>query len=109
MTKQRDGVWIIDADGNTLFASERMAEILESTPMRMIGRSSFEHIFPEDQDEARRLFEGKKRGDLDPFTFRLRTDRGKARWVEVQGTPMHDASGKFKGVVGTFTPTESPA
>ncbi len=103
MQKQQDGVWIIDLEGKTVFANERMGEILGADPQSMIGQHSFIYVFPEDAEAAQRLFDAKKRGDSNPFHFRLRRQDGSAVWVDVQGTPLHNAAGAFNGIVGTFT------
>ena len=103
MGKHQDGVWIIDLEGRTVFANERMGEILGTDPQEMIGEPSFTYVFPEDTDAAQRLFDAKKRGDSKPFHFKLRRKDGSAVWVDVQGTPLHNAAGVFNGIVGTFT------
>jgi PAS domain S-box-containing protein len=48
MENHRDGIWIIDADAQTIYANERMAEILGTSPAEMIGQPSFAYLFPED-------------------------------------------------------------
>ena len=98
------GIWIIDATGNTVFANERMAEILGVSISDMVGQSSFLYVFPEDLERAEKLFDRKKHRDSSPFEFRLRRGDGSAVRVHAQGTPMHDGGGKFLGVVGTFSP-----
>jgi PAS domain S-box-containing protein len=106
MAKDLDGIWIIDAEAKTAYANERMAEILGTTPAEMVGTSSFAYLFPEDVEAAQRLFEAKTRGDTKPFRFKLRRKDGSAVWAEVQGTPMHNAAGAFRGIVGTFSVSE---
>ena len=103
MSPHRDGIWTIDSEGKTAFASDRMAEILGTTAAEMIGRPSFEFVFPEDVDAAQRLFQAKQRGDIDPFEFRIRRADGSPVYVRVQGTPMFDYEGTFRGIVGTFS------
>jgi PAS domain S-box-containing protein len=103
MENDRDGIWIIGADAQTTYANERMAEILGTSPSEMVGRPSFTYVFPEDIDAAQRLFEAKTRGDAKPFHFKLRRKDGSAIWVDVQGTPLYNAAGAFKGIVGTFS------
>jgi PAS domain S-box-containing protein len=103
MAKDLDGNWIIDAEAKTAYANERMAEILGTTPAEMVGQTSFAYLFPEDVAEAQRLFEAKTRGDTKPFRFKLRRADGSGVWVDVQGTPMHNAAGVFRGIVGTFS------
>lgn len=80
-----------------------MAEILGTDVAELQKEHSFDYLFPEDADAAARLFEAKRTGDSQPFRFRLRRRDGSPIWVKVQGTPMKNAEGVFKGVVGTFT------
>ena len=103
MEKPPDGIWIIDVKAQTVYANQRMAEILRTTPTEMIGHPSFDYVFPEDVAAAQRLFDAKKRGDINPFHFRLRCKDGSDVWVDVQGTPMYNAAGRFNGIVGTFS------
>ncbi len=101
--KQREGIWIIDAEGKTVFANDSMAEILHTTTADMIGKGSFSFVFPEDLPAAQRLFSSKQAGSSAAFHFKLRRIDGSSIWVDVQGTPMHNALGRFTGIVGTFT------
>jgi PAS domain S-box-containing protein len=98
----QDGIWIIDSDASTLYANAAMAAILGVDPSELAGQPSFSYIFPEDVDAARQLFESKQQGDAAPFPFRLRRKDGSAIWVDIQGTPMHNSTGDFLGIVGTF-------
>lgn len=100
---QREGIWIINAEGKTVFANDSMAQILNTTTVDLIGKDSFLFVFPEDLPSAQRLFSAKQAGSSAPFHFRLRQIDGTPIWVDVQGTPMHNALGEFTGVVGTFT------
>jgi PAS domain S-box-containing protein len=100
----KDGIWTIDAEGITLYANEAMAALLQTTISGLLGQPSFDYIFPEDAPEAQRLFDAKRRGDTGPFEFRLRRRDGSALWVSIQGTPMHDEDGRFRGIIGTFRP-----
>jgi PAS domain S-box-containing protein len=109
MAKQADGIWIIDAEALTLYANSAMAEILGTTTSSLIGKPSFDYVFPEDAGAAQKLFESKQRGDAGPFHFRLRRADDSAIWVDVQGTPMHNAAGEFLGIVGTFSISETQA
>lgn len=106
MEKRQDGLWIINAEARTVYASDHMAEILGTTPSAMIGQHSFDFVFPEDATAAQRLFNFKKDGSAAPFHFKLRRADGSAIWVDVQGTPMYNAAGHFTGIVGTFTISE---
>ena len=103
MLRANEGIWIIDDRGNTVYANHRMGQILGVPPEEMMGKSSFEFVFPEDMNDAQRLFASKQRGDYEPFEFKLRRKDGASTHVRVQGTPLRNASGEFSGIVGTFT------
>lgn len=106
MEQSANGIWIIDAEAQTVYANERMAEILRTTVADMVGHASFGFVYPEDAPHAQRLFDSKKQGSLDPFRFRLRRRDDTPVWVMAQGTPMKNAEGAFMGIVGTFTPVD---
>jgi|HubBroStandDraft_5_1064220.scaffolds.fasta_scaffold689305_2 PAS domain S-box-containing protein len=99
----KPGIWIIDVNGQTLYANQRMAEILGTTRAELVGRPSFDYVFPEDIPAAQRLFDAKKHGNADTFHFTLRRKDGLAIKVDVQGTPRHKLNGRFNGIVGTFS------
>src|SRR3954452_16743843 len=103
MGKPLDGLWIINTEAETVYASDHMAEVLGTSTSEMKRQPSFGYVFPEDVAAAQRLFNFKMAGDRAPFQFRLRRKDGSAIWVDVQGTPLYNAAGVFNGIVGTFT------
>lgn len=106
--EQPDGIWIIDAEGKTVFANEPMTHILGTAPAAIIGEDSFHYVFPEDLVAAQRLFSSKQVNGSAPFHFKLRRKDGSSIWVDVLGTPMHSPEGKFTGMVGTFRVSSRP-
>jgi len=106
MATANDGIWIIDENATTLYANAAMGEILGAPPETLIGKPSFEFLYPEDVEAAQRLFDSKQRGDSSPFHFRLKRKDASTIWVDVQGTPMRNAQGEFIGIVGTFSVSE---
>jgi PAS domain S-box-containing protein len=101
-SEEREGIWSVDVAGRTVFANARMAEILGTTVDEMIGGSSFDFVFPEDKGLARRIYKAKRRGDLEPFDFRVRRKDGSALWVHVSALPLKERTGAVRGVLGTF-------
>ena len=106
MKNPLEGLWIIDAEGKTVYVNEPMAEILGAPATAIIGEHSFNYVFPEDLPAAQRLFSSKRAGSPAPFHFKLRRKDGSSIWVDVQGTPTHNADGLFAGIIGTFRTTE---
>ena len=98
-----EGIWIIGPDARTIFANQRMAEVLGTTVDRMVGEHSFLYVFDEEREEAERLFGRKMHGDRAPFEFRLRRADGTPIWARISGVPMTDEHGELKGLLGMFT------
>ena len=104
----QDGIWTIDASGNTTFANHSMAAMLGTTVGDMIGKPSFTYVFEEDVPHASELFNRKVEGDREPFEFRLRRKDGSWFWASVTGTPFHNTRGETTGLLGTFRDITEP-
>ncbi|WP_109489276.1 PAS domain-containing protein [Occallatibacter savannae] len=102
-TASPDALWIIDSRGVTVYANQDMAEMLGTSVSDLLGKDSFLYVFPEDLDEARRLFAMKEGGNRAPFRFKLRRVDGRPVWADVLATPMRNAADQFIGIVGSFT------
>ncbi|HKP11144.1 MAG TPA: PAS domain S-box protein, partial [Blastocatellia bacterium] len=94
-----EGIWVVAPSGETLFANRRMAEIFGCTVGEMVGHSSFDFVFPEDEARARsRYAMARKRVGFDP-DFRFRHKDGREVWVLATGAPLEDENGEFLGVL----------
>jgi len=98
-----DGIWIVDAQGYTIFNNKRMADILASDNESLANQHCFYCVFPEDLPEAQRLFTQGIAGNQEPFDFRLRRNDGSEIWVRISCGPVSDSSGAVVGGIGLFT------
>ncbi|MGB0098721.1 MAG: ATP-binding protein, partial [Nocardioides sp.] len=85
-----DGLWLFDDAGTTLWANDRMAELLGRTPEEMVGLSAFETLDQRGRDDLRadlvdRAASGKPRDNLDAYFVR---PDGTALWGLVSYTPV---------------------
>jgi PAS domain S-box-containing protein len=99
-------VWIIDETARTVYANERMAEILGTSRAEMVRQRFFNHVLPEDIS-ALQWFDSRSYGDMQFFRFRLRRSDGSLIGVVMQRSPMLDASGVVVGTIGTFRVVEN--
>jgi PAS domain S-box-containing protein len=97
------GIWIIDPDGRTVYASERLAQVLGTPRSELIGTPLITHVFPKDLNLAQRFLDAENHDHMDPFHIRLRRRNGLAVGVDVRGSPMHNAIGMFTGIIITFS------
>jgi PAS domain S-box-containing protein len=98
-----EGIWIIDLEARTLFANQRMATMLGTTPAGLGDRTPFDFLSDEDRlhgaDVMARNFEGT------PVQFEIRFRRDDGSVIPVLGgtAPLRDQQGAIIGSVGTFS------
>jgi PAS domain S-box-containing protein len=107
MPQRPDGILIVDASARTLYASRGMANILGVSRADMIGRRFLRYVFVE--DFSLRLFDSENYASVNFFRFRLYRENGSAIWVDMQGSPLLDASERVIGTIGIFKVVESAA
>lgn len=103
MEKHPAGIWIIDPEGKTIYASERLVQLLGTPRSELVGQPLFTFVFPKDLNLAQRLLDAENHDRMDPFYIRLRRKNGLTVGVDVRGTPMHNAIGLFTGIIITFS------
>ena len=97
-----EGIWVVDAQGLTIFSNRRMAEILGIDEL-MPAQSCFAWVFPEELADAQRQFARNLAGDRRPFDFRLRRGDGSPIWVSISSMPVYDDAGSTVGILGLFS------
>ena len=98
-----EGIWVVSAEGRTVFCNERMAEMIGADFDSMSEQSCFDCLFPADVEDAQRQFARNLAGDCRPFDFRLRRTDGSAVWVNISCMPVRDDSGAMVGLLGLFS------
>jgi PAS domain S-box-containing protein len=98
-----EGVWVIDAEGKTKYANQRMAEMLGCPTEEMLGRSAFDFI-PEDyRAKLERGLSQHEQGIGEVSEFRLCRKDGSKVWVLSSTNPIQDEAGGTIGVLGVLT------
>ena len=99
----REGIWSVDADGNTTFVNRAMAEMLETTVADMFERSMFEFMDDEARAEADAYLERRVGGVAEEHDFRLTTKAGRTVWTRMNTSPIVDHAGEFRGAIALVT------
>ena len=100
-----DGLWLLDADGRTLYANPRMAELLGRAPDEMAGLSAYD---VHDEVGKRQFAEHMRAacagdpGHDDRETVYLRADGTPIRLL-VSWRPVHDDDGSLIGFLHHYT------
>ncbi|GAA5019505.1 hypothetical protein GCM10023258_07180 [Terrabacter aeriphilus] len=94
-----DGLWVIDGDGRTVFANDRMARMLGLTPAEAIGFSVFDAVDEQGKaDFAAHLAERARTGlPGDNLECALIDRQGNRFWALVSHSPMVDEHGRRRG------------
>ena len=101
-----EGVWIVDAENKTVFANNRMAEMLGYTLDEMLGMPLLAFINEEWQSltiAALTYAQRRVQSSKESFDFQLRRKDGSNLWAIVSANPIFDAAGQYAGALGMFT------
>ncbi len=96
----QEGIWILDAQFNTSFVNQGMAEMLGYTAPEMLGHSLFDFMDEMACIEAQQYFERRKQGIKEQQDFRLRCKDGSNIRTIINANPLINDNGQFMGVLG---------
>ncbi len=99
----QEGIWLIDAEGNTVEVNERMAQMLGYTPEEMRERHLFDFMDTQERKVAEGYLERRRQGIAEKYDFRFRTKKGADCWAIVSTAPMYDAQGAYAGALRMVT------
>lgn len=93
--------WLKDSESRFIAVNEPLAQMLNSTPAEMIGKTDFDFSSPEiarssQEDDFRVLESGQRKVVEEQVLHR----DGSLGWLETTKTPFYDAEGQFAGIVG---------
>jgi PAS domain S-box-containing protein len=97
----QDIITQIDAQGTILYASPSHRWIIGIDPEEAVGRSIFEHLHPDDVENARSILLRAKVEARKPdlFALRYRLADGTYLWMECSSNLLVDEAGQFAGAV----------
>ncbi|MGC1392982.1 MAG: diguanylate cyclase, partial [Coleofasciculaceae cyanobacterium] len=100
-----EGVWIIDAENQTIFANQRMAQMLGYSVDEMLGMSLLSFVSEEWKSLAVAATSYIQPGVpriRESFDFQLRCKDGSILWALVSANPIFDRTGQYTGALGMF-------
>ncbi|HEY9597588.1 MAG TPA: PAS domain S-box protein [Cyanophyceae cyanobacterium] len=98
-----EGIWMFDAQSQTTFANDRIAEMLGYTVEEMLGRSLFDFLDDDSCAIATTYIERRRQGIHERHDFKFRRKDGSDLWAIVSAQPILDSQGQFVGVLRMIT------
>jgi two-component system cell cycle sensor histidine kinase/response regulator CckA len=98
-----EGVWTLDALGNTTFANERLTRMLGYREEEIVGRPVFDFMEEESAFKVRTIFAQWRRQISGVHEVQLRRRDGAIIWALVASSPIVDEVGEFGGVLSMLT------
>jgi PAS domain S-box-containing protein len=98
----QEGIWQIDADGKTVYANQRLADMLGYAPDELMGRSALELVPEQDLARARETWEHRRQGVAEHVELRFRHKEGRIVWLRASVTPVRE-DGRFAGAFAMLT------
>ncbi|MEM9163510.1 MAG: ATP-binding protein, partial [Cyanobacteria bacterium P01_F01_bin.4] len=99
-----EGIWLLDPQGKTTFANQKMTQIL-GVEEASLGDTSLWHFLPSDADAdgARTYLADLREGVRSPHDLKLLRPDGKVLWMLTNGTPIFDELGEHTGTLCMLT------
>jgi PAS domain S-box-containing protein len=98
-----EGVWMIDASGKTVFANDKMAELLGYSSQEMLGQPLERFLDPDILAVFMKDLCRSRQGFRQQRDLRLRRKEGADFWTIVSSMPIYDDQGQYTGVLATIT------
>lgn len=98
-----EGIWLIDRQARTLYANQRLTQLLGYSADEIIGRTVTEFCYPEDIETARKWLTTNMEGGAEQFDFRLQRKDGSEVFTLASTSPVRDGSGNIIAALGMFS------
>lgn len=103
----KDGLWDWRLDSQEMYFSPRWKHLLgfAEDELRNAPDTWFERMHPDDRVRVETMLDRHLTGESQHFEsrHRLRTNRGRYRWMLARGLAVRDASGKATRIAGSLT------
>ncbi|MFN8383621.1 MAG: PAS domain S-box protein [Anaerolineales bacterium] len=103
----QEGVWLINAQNETIFVNNKMAELLGYSAEEMAGKKLFDFMDEEGVVITNRNLERRRQGISEQHDFCFRRRNGDKLWVIIESSPILDDDGEYQGALGMITDVTS--
>jgi len=95
-----EGIWIVDKNEKTTFVNTRMADMLESTPEKIVGLNSTDIIHPSCHDIMCQKVQNRHQGISERYEITMQTLNSTPIYAEISASPSFAEDGQYTGSFG---------
>jgi diguanylate cyclase (GGDEF)-like protein/PAS domain S-box-containing protein len=99
----REGIWVVDTGGRTLFANARMAELLAVEKRALLDGAIWDFVDPSASEIIRERMARRSTGARDEYELPFVRIDGQQRWLLVSAVPLPGQHAGFSGSIGIST------
>jgi PAS domain S-box-containing protein len=103
----REGIWVLDADSNTSFVNQMMAEMLGHAVEEMVGKPLFAFMDEKNIALAAANVERRRQGITERHEFEFMRKDGTTLWAFLSTNPLYDDQGQYAGALAMVTDISS--
>jgi two-component system, cell cycle sensor histidine kinase and response regulator CckA len=98
-----EGVWVLDADGRTIFVNRALERMTGRSAQELLGRHAADLVADDQRELVLAALERPRSGAAESYEVRLRRTGGEPLQVLVSATPMPGADGAYNGSLALLT------
>jgi PAS domain S-box-containing protein len=98
-----EGIWITDGNRETIMVNQRLSEMLGYPINELIGKTSSEFLFGDQEENRQETIEILKKGIKTSREFKFRRKDGSILWAISNSSPVLDAKGQLIKSVSMLT------
>ncbi len=98
-----EGIWLLDANGNTNFVNPRVGQMLGYQPEQLLGQSIFTFIEPKNRKIMAKKLANLLEAKQDCYDCQFCHQDGSAVWVLVSASPMFTLKAQYIGILLMMT------
>ena len=95
----QEGIWVIDAEGNTTIVNNAMANMLGYKKEEMMGRHLFDFMDDDARSQAEKNMKRRVQGLEEQHDFELLSKTGRRVFTTMQTAPLYDENGNYSGAI----------
>ncbi|RHX90314.1 histidine kinase [Leptospira yasudae] len=95
----QEGIWILDKDGNTTFANNKIGELYGIAPETMLGRNVLDIVEEDRRKSVAERLEERKKGIAEISEYNFVNHKGEQKYAIASANPLYDDHGNYDGAL----------